>query len=158
MNFYFFDSSATVKNYVQETGSNWVKNIFNTISTDVIYASVLTQVEVVAAIARRRKGKSLSITDANNLIQQFNIDFTTDFRSVSVNLQLIAHAVNLADKHSLRGYDAVQLAAVLEVYARLVALSVDFNLTPLTFVSADNELNAAATSEGLNVANPNNYP
>ena len=158
MNFYFFDSSATVKNYVQEIGSNWVKNIFNTISTDVIYASVLTQVEVVAAIARRRKGKTLSVTDANNFIQQFNFDFTTDFRSVSVNLHLIFHAVNLADKHSLRGYDAVQLATALEVYARLVALSVDFNHTPLTFVSADNELNAAAVSEGLNVENPNNYP
>lgn len=146
MNFYFFDSSATVKNYVQETGSKWVKNIFNNISTDVIYASVLTQVEVVAAIARRRKGKTLSVSDANNLIQQFNLDFTTDFRSVSVNLQSIANAVNLADKHSLRGYDAVQLAAALEVCARLAAIGVNFNLTPFTFVSADNELNSAAVS------------
>jgi hypothetical protein len=32
------------------------------------------------------------------------------------------------------------------------------SLPPVTFVSADNELNPAAASEGLIVENPNNYP
>ncbi|WP_341738031.1 hypothetical protein [Microcoleus sp. CAWBG640] len=31
-------------------------------------------------------------------------------------------------------------------------------LSDVTFVSADNELNAAAAREGLIVENPNNYP
>jgi len=32
------------------------------------------------------------------------------------------------------------------------------NVAPLTFLSADDRLNRAATAEGLVVANPNDYP
>jgi uncharacterized protein len=32
------------------------------------------------------------------------------------------------------------------------------NLPPIIFVSADNELNMAASGEGLVVENPNNHP
>jgi hypothetical protein len=32
------------------------------------------------------------------------------------------------------------------------------NLAPLTFLSADDRLNRAATAEGLAVENPNDYP
>lgn len=60
----------------------------------------------------------------------------------------------LAEAHGLRGYDAVQLAAGRE----LNTLCNAFSLPPVTFVSADFELNAAAASEGLIVENPNNYP
>lgn len=62
--------------------------------------------------------------------------------------------MNYANKYELRGYDAVQLAASLEVEKRI-------KLTgglPLIFVSADNDLNQAALGEGLSVENPNNYP
>ncbi len=62
--------------------------------------------------------------------------------------------MNYANKYELRGYDAVQLAASLEVEKRI-------KLTgglPLIFVSADNDLNQAALAEGLSVENPNNYP
>ena len=56
-------------------------------------------------------------------------------------------------KHGLRGYDAVQLAAVLQVRDERVALGA----TPIILVSADTELNAAAMAEGLLVENPNNH-
>ena len=118
----------------------------------------ITEVEVIAAFARRRKGKSLSVTDANTAISDFKADFSRDFNTVEVTSKVITKAVDLADKHSLRGYDAVQLASALEIYSRLTAIGVDFNLTPFTFVSADDELNTAASVEGLIVENPNNYP
>jgi hypothetical protein len=57
------------------------------------------------------------------------------------------HVPKLAKVHSLRGYDAVQLASALEVENELTSL----NLPNLIFVSADNELNNAAKSEGLTV-------
>ena len=62
--------------------------------------------------------------------------------------------MSLATKYALRGYDAVQFAAVLEANDESIANG----LSPLTLVSADTELNNAAQSEGLNVENPNNYP
>ncbi len=158
MNFCFFDSSATVKNYIAETGSNWVKSIFINIPKTEIYMASITEVEVVAAFARRRKGMSLSLLDATTAIPQFKSDFSRDFNTIDITGKVVSRAVDLSDKHSLRGYDAVQLASALEIYLRLDALGVDFNITPFTFVSADNELNTAALSEGLIVENPTNYP
>lgn len=135
-----------------------MKNILNAISSDVIYAAAIAQVEVVATLARKHKGNSLSIIDASQLIHQFNNDFNIDIRSVSISSNLLSFAVNLADKHLLRGYDAVQLASALEIYSRLSSIGVDFNLSPFNFVSADNELHTAAESKGLTVENPNIYP
>jgi uncharacterized protein len=158
MDFCFFDSSATVKNYIIETGTNWVKSVFITIPKTEIYMASITEVEVVAAFSRRRKGNTLSKIDANTAIIQFKTAFVTDFNTVEITPKIISSAVDFADKHSLRGYDAVQLASALEIYSRLIAIGVDFNLTPFTFVSADNELNSAASLEGLSIENPNNYP
>jgi hypothetical protein len=60
----------------------------------------------------------------------------------------------VAETYGLRGYDAVQLAAALDVNTSYHAAG----LPTITLISADAELNAAATSEGLTVENPNNYP
>jgi hypothetical protein len=49
----------------------------------------------------------------------------------------------------LRGYDAVQLAAALEVHSHAPSL---------TLLSADAGLNAAGAAEGLAVDDPNNHP
>jgi hypothetical protein len=59
--------------------------------------------------------------------------------------------MTLAETHALRGYDAVQLAAAIEVHARGMSLG----LPVLTLVSADGDLNMAATIEGLTVEDPN---
>jgi hypothetical protein len=59
----------------------------------------------------------------------------------------------LAETHGLRGYDAMQLATALEVNT----LRIVSGLPPLTLVSADVELNAAAIAEGLTVEDPNAY-
>ncbi len=60
----------------------------------------------------------------------------------------------LAETYGLRGYDAIQLA----IGRAVNTLSIGNGLLPITFVSADNELNAAVTSEGLMIENPNNHP
>jgi hypothetical protein len=66
---------------------------------------------------------------------------------------LIAHAMALAEAHALRGYDAVQLAAALEVHVRCLAAGVTMML-----VSSDAALNLAALAEGLTVDDPNTHP
>jgi hypothetical protein len=47
----------------------------------------------------------------------------------------------------------LQLAAALELQTVRVANS----LSPITFVCADDKLNAAAAAEGVSVENPNAY-
>ena len=62
--------------------------------------------------------------------------------------------MHLAERYALRGYDAVQLAAALDVNAYWLSL----DMPGLILVSADSELNAAAMAEGLNADDPNAHP
>jgi hypothetical protein len=55
---------------------------------------------------------------------------------------------------NIHGYDAVHLACALALNDPLI----ESGLPPLTFISADNDLLAAAVAEGLPTDNPNNYP
>jgi hypothetical protein len=72
------------------------------------------------------------------------------YQIVDPRQSVIARAVLLAEQHALRGYDALQLASAVELYAAFVA----GGLAPVTLISSDVELNAAARLEGLNVIDP----
>ena len=75
------------------------------------------------------------------------------FVTVEVTAALLTSATDLAEKHALRGYDAVQLAAAIEANGERLK----HNLAPLMLVTADKELLGAATTEGLATDDPNNH-
>ncbi|HEY9611612.1 type II toxin-antitoxin system VapC family toxin [Allocoleopsis sp.] len=151
---YFLDSSALVKRYINETGSTWVNSLFNPALDNEAFIAAITPVEIVAAITRRARGGTLTLTDATAACNFFRSDLLSSYQVVELTDGLISRAMTLAEGHGLRGYDAVQLAAAFEVHALCVANG----LPVLTFVCADIELNAVATHEGLAVENPNNHP
>jgi predicted nucleic acid-binding protein len=72
---------------------------------------------------------------------------------VALTEAIIRNAVSLARSHGLRAYDAVQLAAALEI-GRIIS---KVEATHLTVVSADADLNTAAAAEGLTVEDPNTH-
>ena len=148
---YFTDSSAVVKRYVQETGSVWVSGLFTAAPANSIAVVSITSVKVVAAITRRVHSGTITQADATSSCALFLADLNTDYRVVPITDALLRQAIQLAQLYSLRGYDAVQLAAANEVSR----LRVTAGATPLIFVSADNELNAAARNEGLSMDDPN---
>lgn len=147
---FFIDSSALVKRYVTERGSTWVKQSVVPTSGNRIYVSRATSVEVVAAIARRAKGGSVAPQDAIATIALFLQHVRTEYRVVELTPVLIDDAIRLAEVHALRAYDAIQLAAALAV--RQVRAS--HGAPALVLVSADLELNTAASIEGLTVIDP----
>lgn len=151
---YFVDSSALVKRYVSETGSTWVSDLFDPKLDNEVLIAAITGVEIVAAIARRARGGSIGITDATAACNQFRSDLLSDYQVIDITENIITSAMQLAESRGLRGYDAVQLAAACAVNTVCVANG----LYTVIFVSADNELNVAAASEGLMIENPNNYP
>jgi len=67
---------------------------------------------------------------------------------------LTSRAASIVQAHGLRAYDAVQLAAALEINADRIAVG----LSAVTLISADVGLNAAAVAEGLAVDDPNAHP
>ena len=138
-----------MKRYVQETGTVWVRVLTAAGTGNFFYLARITDVEVTAALARRRGQPGLSVVQAVAALRQFRRDFGQDYRVVEITIALLQRAAQLADAHALRGYDAVQLAVALDVHARDQAL---------VLVSADVELNAAATAEELRVEDPNTHP
>lgn len=143
-----------MKRYVSETGRAWVQACVGPTSGNRIYLARITAVEVMSAIARRRRGGSLSAAQAATNMTQFRNDLATDYLASEISPKLIDRAMALADAYTLRAYDAVQLAAVEEVHA-------DRNnqgLPPVALISADLELNAAAAAIGISVEDPNSHP
>lgn len=149
---YLFDSSALVKRYVSEIGTAWVIGLFSP-AGNRIHLARITAVEVVSAIARRRRSGTVTAAGAAAMLTNFFQDLGGTFRLLDITQALLARAMALAETHALRGYDAVQLAAALVVSADCAASGAAF-----TLVSADLALNAAATAEGLPVEDPNRHP
>ena len=148
---YFCDSSAIIKCYVQERGSAWMVALLDVTAGHHLYVARITGVEVIAAICRRARRGDIAAPDMAAALAQFRQDFAGLYYSIEIAPALVARAMTLAETHALRGYDAVQLAAAVEVNARGITLG----LPVLTLVSADGELNVAATAEGLTVEDPN---
>jgi predicted nucleic acid-binding protein len=146
---YFLDTSAVLKRYVHETGTPWVQALAAPTARHSLFVVRITLAETVAAITRRERGGSIAPQDAATAVADCHFDFARQYRIVDVGAGLVARAAALARTHALRGYDAVQLAAVLEIRATDPSL---------TLLSSDAELNAAAIAEGLTVDDPNNHP
>lgn len=154
MSMIFTDSSTVIKRYVRETGSQWVKNIFTAAPANQVFVAAITRVEVVSAITRRGRGDARSQRIAASACALFLADYAADYETVEVSQYLLEQAVQLAQLHGLRGYDAVQLAAGREVNRQALTAG----LPLITFVSGDKELNTAASAEGMTVDDPNAHP
>jgi len=154
MAIYFLDSSALVKRYISETGSNWVCNLFDPTLGNQFFIAAIAGVEIVSAITRRAKNGSINVTDVIAVRNQFKQDFQNEYQVIDISDKIINSAMNVAELYALRGYDAVQLASGQE----LNILCITNGLDGIYFVSADNNLNTAASNEGLMIENPNNYP
>jgi predicted nucleic acid-binding protein len=151
---YFFDSSAIVKRYVNETGTPWVISITDPAAGARVYVAAITGVEVVSAVTRRLVNvKNISQEDAATALTSFRQDFAAEYRVIAVSDPVIARAMALAEAHALRGYDAVQLGAAVDTNARRLALGA----APLTMIASDKNLLTAAAAEGLPVDDPNNH-
>jgi predicted nucleic acid-binding protein len=151
---YFLDTSALVKRHVNEVGTAWVRSLTRPKTAHTFYIARITAVEVYAAITRRQHGRYLSTAQAAAILGHFRRHLAQRYNVLELTPDLFNEAMLAARKHRLRAYDAVQLTAVLEVDR----LNQDAGFGPVTLVSADRDLNTAATAEGLAVEDPNLHP
>ncbi|MFN8522518.1 MAG: type II toxin-antitoxin system VapC family toxin [Chloroflexota bacterium] len=148
---YFLDSSALVKRYVDETGSDWIRGLMNAGSSHEFVVAAVTRVEVAAAFAARFRARpQVSPLDQRAVLRRFLQDCDERCVVIGVIPQVIGEAVALTQRYRLRGYDAVQLASALVASRELVSRG----MAPLVLVSADSDLLIAAAGEDLAVENP----
>jgi predicted nucleic acid-binding protein len=150
---YFLDSSVLVKRYVTEIGTTWVQQLADPHLHNQLIIARIAWVEVLSAFARRQREGSFSSTDTAKAIQTFRYDLDMQYQVVELNQALAEAAGRLVTRHSIRAYDAVQLASALHLQAALAQTTP----TPLTLLSADDRLIPIAQAEGLLTDNPNHH-
>jgi uncharacterized protein len=150
---YYLDTSALVKRYVAEVGTDWIRRLYAVEAGNTLYTTRISGAEIAAAMFRKAREGALAVPDVQAAITRFKIDFRRRYQIVEITDQLVDMAMALVERHALRGYDAVQLASALELQGTRQSLS----LSPIHFVCADNRLNQAAGKEGLAVENPNQH-
>jgi len=153
MTTYYVDTSALIKRYIDEVGSDWLRATLSAQPPPSIIVVHLVIVEVTSALTRRIREDTLTPTDYVQVQNAFRADCLNEYEMVTAVGDIIDQANRLLEKHPLRAYDAVHLAAAVVANQQLLA----HGFAPLIFLSADGRLNKAATAEGLAVDNPNNH-
>lgn len=141
MTLLFLDTSALFKRYVEEDESEAVLARIEDASENG--AALITRVEVAAALAKAVRDSRMAPADAREAEREFLDDWTV-FTRIRLTDALTALAGDLAWRHDLRGYDAVQLAAAL-AWRESAAGSAD----DIEFACFDNHLRQAAAAEGM---------
>jgi predicted nucleic acid-binding protein len=120
---------------------------------NAVVTARITMVELHSALARRLREGSVDAQACLIAMQAFNLHCATEYRFVDLDLHVVGLARDLLDRHTLRAYDAVQLASALRANRALDAA----RLSSLLFISADDRLITAAAHEGLATDNPNSH-
>ncbi|MEA3338696.1 MAG: type II toxin-antitoxin system VapC family toxin [Chloroflexota bacterium] len=145
MTCYFCDTSAIVKYYVAEPGSQWVWQLID--SGDPVFLVEITVAEVSAALGIVQRVGRISKRHQIQCWERFEKDCVRRYQLLPTHYQVIRAAALLCINHPLKGYDAVQVAAALRLQRTLGTKH------PLTFVAGDKIVIAAAQTEGLTVDN-----
>ena len=130
----YLDTSTLVKLYVSEPGSLDVMDMLD--GADAVTTCVVSYAEARAAMARRRRDRTLSPQEFARSRDAFEADWAA-MLTVEVTVALVRRAGAIAERYGLRAYDSIQLAAYEQV-------ALDAGVEQTTFSSADRELNRAA--------------
>lgn len=147
MGLYYLDTSALVKLYVREAGTERMIQLASRSSGHKIALLGLTRVEFRSALRRRERAGDLGPDEAADAIARMEGHLQSLYLVQPVSEAVIEEAGALVDRHNLRAYDALQLAGCLSIRSRRVP-------DGPTFVCSDRELLDAAGREGLPVLDP----
>jgi len=129
----FADTSALLKRYVAEPGTDEVSDVLG--RTTELVVGCLTVVEAISALSRRGRAEELTEEDLWGARADLLEDLA-DAEWVPVDAELVATAVELVERRRLRTLDALQLGSALVS-------------RPALFLCADRALARAAVAEGL---------
>ena len=155
---YYFDTSALVKYYLTETGSRWVSGLlddrdFRGNWIHKVVTTLLSNVEGICALERAHRGGRIDTVSLDSARRRLLLDLRSRYHVLGVNRAVVLRAADLAQDHPLRAYDALHLATALFLNEELAVKRIPV----CVFVSADENLLAAARAEGLSAENPTEH-
>ena len=147
---FFLDSSALIKLYHQEPGTERVEEIFTASETSLII-SELAVVELHSALARKIRTGEITLQAEEEVVRNFEKDCADRFVIEPLTSAVVKQAKELLTKHghqkALRSLDALQMASFTIVRARD---------EEVVFVCADGRLCDIVKAEGYAALNPEN--
>ena len=147
MAFYYLDTSALVKLYVREPGTERLLALAARSSETRLAILALAQVELRSAVRRRERTGEIPSPVASQLLETFRRHVEGRFLVQMVTDFVLDRSCALVDSYALRAFDAVQLAGYM------VLKSAGGPDVPV-FVCSDQELLSAAEREGALVLDP----
>ncbi len=138
----YFDSSALIKHYIEEDGSDQVDRLFA--AKHPLITSALTYAEMYAVLHRLRRANAMS----GSVLQRLCVAVEDDWQEFSVvefHEEIRQKIPVLCKAFPLRGCDAVHLASALSIADRGARLQ---------FICADRKLLNAAQDAGLTIVDP----
>jgi predicted nucleic acid-binding protein len=135
----YFDSSALLKLFLNEPDAEVALNVWN--QAEQVTTSGISYLEVRAGLARaaRENPAKLSRTGYEDAKRQFD-QLWAQVISLTITERLIHQASDVAERYSLRAYDSLQFAAVLDVADDDVVLA-----------TTDRELERAARAAAISL-------
>lgn len=121
----FFDTSAFVKRYVEEPGSDRVQELCA--AADSVILSVLCFPEMISTLNRLVREKKVQSKDYADLKGRM-LDDLRDAEVVNLTPRVVARAVQLLEGGPLRALDALHLGCAAEVAADAVVSADDRQL------------------------------
>lgn len=137
----YLDTSSLIKLYLFELGWEAVEGLID--QSQRVATSLVTYAEGRATLARARRGGRLTTAELRTATNSFETRWST-YSITDVGEPVVRFAGDLAEKHVLRGFDAIHLASAITLQRELGE--------GVTFSAADGRLMSAASAEGLLVA------
>jgi len=130
----YLDTSALVKRYVEERGSEIIHTFFE--KEEGKFTAKIAYVEALAAFSRRRREGGISGNDYVSLCHLFESEWETYMDIVELTDEVLKATRRLIDSYPLRGLDAIHLASALLIR--------DKTREEITFICSDKNLLDAA--------------
>lgn len=151
MGFYYLETSALVKLYVREPGTERMLALAYRSNENRLAVLTLSQIELRSAVRRRERNGEIPSSVAAQILDTFKRHLEARFMSQAITDFVLDIASTLVDRHALRAYDAVQLAGY-------VALQGSAGTDEPVFVCSDHMLLTAARQERIPVLDPTAGP
>lgn len=106
----YLDTSALIKRYVREPGSDELNSLLS--RATLTGTSIITWAEMAAATAKAQRMSFITAVQAQSAWKKFRNDWIS-LALIEISKPLVIRAGDLAWDHGLRGYDSVHLASAL---------------------------------------------
>ncbi len=150
MTIFYVESSALVKRYLPERGSEVADQLLDgRTDSEFLVVSILSALELKSVFARLVKGRRITDAESRELLANFWADRTKLSSILPFDNVLIEEAGHHLDRHPVKTLDAIHLAAVFRM--RETAQRSGHRLV---VVACDQEVLDACRDEQIDVLDP----